>query len=95
MIDNKQHKQKYSRITPALSSVILYVSERVRIFYCVAQSVTVFYVASEVANARVEDIAQRILPEEQIAEYSRTLRVFVSNPKFPKVSYCVDCLFEL
>jgi hypothetical protein len=38
---------------------------------------TIFDMASEVADAGVEDIAKRVLSKEEIAEYSHTTGIFV------------------
>jgi hypothetical protein len=40
--------------------------KRVWIFYRITKSVSIFYMTFEIANARIKDIAQRILPEKQI-----------------------------
>ena len=63
--------------------------------YGVPQPMPVLYVAAEVANPGIEDIAQRVLPEEEVAEYARTLGVSIVDPESAQIGDRVDGFFEL
>jgi len=56
------------------------VPKRTGTLNCVPESVSVFDVTAEVADAGVEDVAQRILAKEKVAEYSRTPGVLIVYP---------------
>ena len=52
----------------------LWVSDRFR------KPMPVFYVTPKVADPRVEDIAQRVFPEEQITQNPHAPSIFVVKP---------------
>lgn len=54
--------------------------ELLRILDGLADPVTIFDMGSEVADARVEDIAHWVFPKEETADYPHAFRVFVVQP---------------
>lgn len=60
-----------------------------------AEAMAVFDVATEVADARVEDVVERIFAQEEVANDAHATRVFVVDPEPPQISDSVDCLFHL
>lgn len=73
-----------------MSSVVLDVLESPRVTDGFAQSVSVLYVASEVADARVKDVVQRVLPQEQVADDAHAACVLVVDPEATQIGDSVD-----
>lgn len=55
----------------------------------------VLYVTSKVRYPRVEYIAKRILPKEEITEYTNTTGILILNPEFSEICNGIDAFFEL
>jgi hypothetical protein len=71
----KIFKSKINRL-----SVVLDVSKRVGALNSLAQSMTVFDMASKIANTRVEDIAERIFSKEEVTKYTCSSGIFIIDP---------------
>jgi hypothetical protein len=70
-------------------------SERAGVSYGLANTMPVLHVTAEIAYARVEDIAEGILPQEEVTDDTHAPRVSVVHPQAPQISYRVDCLLGL
>lgn len=55
-------------------------SKRDRILDGIPQPMSVLYMAAEIGDPRVEDIAERILPKEEIAQYPSASGILVVDP---------------
>jgi hypothetical protein len=60
-----------------------------------AESMPVLDVASEVADARVEDVVKGVFPEEEVADDAHATSVLVIDPQATQVSDGVDGLLHL
>jgi hypothetical protein len=59
------------------------------------ESMSVLDVASEVADARVEDVVKGVFPEEEVADDAHATSVLVVDPQATQVSDGVDGLLHL
>lgn len=50
----------------------------------------VFYVARIIRYSAVEDVLQRVLPQEKVADLTHLQRVLAGQPQLPQVLDCVD-----
>lgn len=65
------------------------------ILYCLAQSISVFYMTAVAANARIEDMGEAVLSEEDVADYSCAFGEAIVAPKSAEVCYGIDMPFLL
>lgn len=57
------------------------------------QSSTILDMGAKTQDAGVENIAQGVLPQEDIAQHSHTLTHFPISPQLPEFSNCTDISF--
>lgn len=76
-----------------VGSVVFDVLESVRGFDSFGQSVPVLDMAAVVADSGVEDITQRVLSQEQVAEQPHTLGILVIDPHTSEIGNGVDNFF--
>lgn len=67
-------------------SIVLDVLEKKRVFNGVRKSIAVLDMTGVVANARVENVTQRVLAQEQVAQHPHCLGVLVFQPHAPQIS---------
>lgn len=72
-------------------SILFNVIESLRGLEGLPKTTPVFYVTTVTANARIKDILESVLPEEQIADHSETWS-FLSHPELSQLSNCVYLL---
>ena len=70
-------------------------SERPRVSYGLANTMPVLDMTAEVTNPRIEDIAEGVLAQEEVADDSHTPSVSVLHPQSPQIGYRVDRLLCL
>jgi hypothetical protein len=56
------------------------VSERIGIFYGLANTMSIFDVTSKIAYSRVEDVTHRVFAQEEVADDPHALCVLVVDP---------------
>ena len=69
--------------------------KRIRTANGIPQPMSILDMAAEVADPGIEDIAQRVFAEEEVAEHPRAFGVLVVDPQSAQVGYRVYGLFEL
>jgi len=62
----------------------------IRLLNGLREPVPVFYVTTEIADSWIENVAQRIFPQEQVAQKPHTFSVFVVNPNLSEICNCVN-----